>query len=87
MKLNAAEKKALLSRASHCANTVLTVRRASIVTASASDSGGITSGPNDPRFSYCYQAASAGYGRYYRGRDPEYWWYIDGDADGVVCES
>lgn len=87
MRVNAAEKQALLSRASHCANTVLTVRRASIVTASASGSGGSTSGSNDPRFSYCYQAVAAGYGPYYRGRDPEYSWYTDGDADGVVCES
>ena len=87
LKVNPAEKRALLSRASHCANTVLTVRRASIVTASTSGSGGTTSGSNDPRFSYCYQAVAAGYGPYYRGSDPEYWWYTDGDSDGVVCES
>ena len=40
----------------------------------------------DPRFSYCYQAIAAGYGPYYRGRDPEYAWYEDADHDGVVCE-
>jgi Protein of unknown function (DUF1524)/Excalibur calcium-binding domain len=90
LKVNPAEKRALLSRASHCANTVLTVRRASIVTASSGTSGtsgGATGGSNDPRFSYCYQAVAAGYGPYYRGTDPEYWWYTDGDGDGVVCES
>lgn len=40
----------------------------------------------DPRFEYCYQAIAAGYGPYYKGVDPEYYWYRDGDKDGVVCE-
>lgn len=86
LKVNPAEKRALLVRASHCTNTVLTVRRASISLASTGGSGG-AAGSTDPRFDYCYQAVAAGYGPYYRGRDPEYYWYTDGDGDGVVCES
>lgn len=41
---------------------------------------------NDPRFSTCKAAKSAGYGPYRRGVDPEYSWYRDSDNDGVVCE-
>lgn len=41
---------------------------------------------NDPKFSTCGAANAAGYGPYYKGRDPEYYWYQDRDKDGVVCE-
>ena len=44
-------------------------------------------GGTDPRFGSCREAVGAGYGPYVRGRDPEYAWYVDGDGDGVVCES
>lgn len=47
------------------------------------DSGG---GDNDPRFSTCAEAKSHGYGPYHQGEDPEYYWYIDRDNDGDVCE-
>lgn len=40
----------------------------------------------DPRYSSCTAAKSAGFGPYRRGVDPEYSWYIDRDADGIVCE-
>ncbi|GAB3760303.1 ElaB/YqjD/DUF883 family membrane-anchored ribosome-binding protein [Nocardioides ginsengisegetis] len=40
----------------------------------------------DPRFSYCYEANAAGYGPYFEGQDPEYYWYDDADNDGEVCE-
>ena len=40
----------------------------------------------DPRFPTCTAAKAAGYGPYYRGIDPEYYWYIDRDKDGIVCE-
>ena len=40
----------------------------------------------DPRFGTCAAAKAAGYGPYYRGRDPEYSWYVDRDHDGIVCE-
>jgi hypothetical protein len=87
LKVNTAEKRALLSRASRCTNVVVTVHRATVVRASAtSPAGPAPSGNNDPRFAFCYQAVAAGYGPYYRGRDPEYAWYTDGDSDGVVCE-
>lgn len=40
----------------------------------------------DPRFATCKAAKAAGYGPYYRGKDPEYSWYNDRDHDGIVCE-
>lgn len=85
LKVNRAERRALLTRASHCANVVLKVRRASI--RRTSTSGGTSSGGLDPQFDYCYQAIAAGYGPYYQGSASEYAWYTDGDSDGVVCES
>ncbi|WP_219826034.1 excalibur calcium-binding domain-containing protein [Nonomuraea typhae] len=42
--------------------------------------------PTDPRFETCEQANNAGYGPYYKGKDPECAWYEDRDGDGVVCE-
>lgn len=41
---------------------------------------------NDPRYGTCAEAKSHGYGPYYKGKDPEYYWYIDRDKDGIVCE-
>jgi hypothetical protein len=89
LKVNPREKQALLSRASHCTNTVLTVRHAVITrtTSTPTSSTTGTSGGLDRRFSYCYQAIAAGLGPYVRGRDVEYGWYTDSDSDGVVCES
>jgi hypothetical protein len=99
LKVDRAEKRALTSRALSCANVLITVRRASIATGTASAGGpstgggptgggsGGAGGGTDPRFAYCYQATAAGYGPYYQGRDPEYPWYTDSDHDGVVCES
>lgn len=40
----------------------------------------------DPRFETCKKAKAAGYGPYYEGQDPEYYWYRDADGDGIVCE-
>lgn len=40
----------------------------------------------DPRFSTCTAAKAAGYGPYYKSKDPEYYWYIDRDKDGIACE-
>ncbi len=40
----------------------------------------------DPRFGTCAAAKAAGYGPYVRGRNPEYYWYRDGDKDGIDCE-
>ena len=90
LKVDAAEKRALLSRARRCSNVILTVGRAHVTrsTTSSGSSGPTTptGGGTDPRFSYCYEAIAAGYGPYVRGRDPEYAWYTDNDSDGRVCE-
>lgn len=43
-------------------------------------------GGNDPRFGTCKEANANGYGPYRQGKDPEYYWYIDRDNDGMVCE-
>jgi hypothetical protein len=48
--------------------------------------GGTGGGGLDPKFSYCYEAQARGFGPYIRGTDPEYFWYRDGDSDGMVCE-
>ena len=40
----------------------------------------------DPRFGTCREANAHGYGPYRRGVDPEYYWYLDRDRDGWVCE-
>ena len=41
----------------------------------------------DPKFSSCAEAKRNGYNRkYVRGVDPEYYFYRDGDGDGIVCE-
>lgn len=85
LKVDRAEKRALVRRATRCRNVVVRVRKAAISTGTGGDGGG-TSGGTDPRFSYCYQAKEAGYGPYYQGKDEEYYWYTDGDSDGVVCE-
>lgn len=42
--------------------------------------------PNDHRYATCKEAKAHGLGPYYRGIDPEYYWYKDADSDGVVCE-
>lgn len=41
----------------------------------------------DPKFASCAEAKRNGYKRpYVRGINPEYYYYKDGDGDGVVCE-
>ncbi|MEV0649815.1 excalibur calcium-binding domain-containing protein [Phytomonospora sp. NPDC050363] len=42
--------------------------------------------PADPRFDNCASANEAGYGYYWMGEDPEYYWYDDEDGNGVACE-
>ncbi len=54
---------------------------------SGGSGGGSGSGSqNDPRFATCAKAKAAGYGPYYRGRDPEYDWYRDANGDGIDCQ-
>jgi hypothetical protein len=87
LNVNRSEKRALTQRGSHCANSLIKVRKAAIHTGSSGGtSGGGSTGTTDPRYDYCYEAKDAGYGPYYQGRDPEYAWYTDSDHDGVVCE-
>ena len=43
-------------------------------------------GKLDPRFDTCKEAIANGFGDYVRGVDPEYFWYRDGDKDGIACE-
>lgn len=40
----------------------------------------------DPRYDSCREARAHGYGPYYKGVDPEYYWYRDPNKDGVVCD-
>ena len=53
---------------------------------SGNSHGGASHSGTDPRFSSCSKAKAAGYGPYSRGRDAEYYWYRDGDSDGITCE-
>jgi hypothetical protein len=86
------EAQALRRSISGCRASALAVskiKRAKVSTKKPGSSGGGSGGSGgklDPRFSTCTAAKAAGYGPYYRGRDPEYKWYRDGDGDGVVCE-
>ena len=46
----------------------------------------VAPGGTDPDMGTCSAAKAAGFGPYYAGKDPEYYWYRDADDDGVVCE-
>ena len=74
------ERRALLRKARSCRNVVVKVRTAHVVRQSDTDDS------SDPRFDTCTEAKANGYGPYHAGTDPEYDWYIDGDADGIACE-
>ena len=86
LKVDRAEKRALVRRAGNCANRVVKVRQAAVSRHKSGGAGAGSGGGLDPRFDYCYEAVAHGYGPYYRKRDTEYGWYEDGDDDGVVCE-
>jgi hypothetical protein len=83
LRVDRAEKRALMRRARRCANVRLQVRKARVVTRRA---GRTRRGGTDPRFDTCAEANDHGYGNYKRGRDREYAWYTDADSDGWVCE-
>lgn len=87
-----AEKRALSRQAHRCGNRVIKVREARVRTGhkagkGGGGTGGGTTAGTDPRFDTCGDAIDHGYGPYVRNVDAEYDWYIDGDSDGVVCES
>lgn len=92
LKANPAEKTALthLPKADECGNPSIRVRLAVVKGASTgSNKGGDNKGGDsglDPRFDTCTEAKAHGYGPYYRGSDPEHYWYTDADSDGIVCE-
>ena len=87
LKVNRAERRALIRRADRCANTRVRVREARVVLRRSGGGGGTGgTGGTDPRFGTCAEANDHGYGNYVRGRDAEYDWYVDGDSDGVACE-
>ena len=86
-----AEKAALKDVAAGCDNAEVTVRLAQAGPSSggAPDQSDAPEGGSgeDPRFDTCAKATAKGYGPYRKGRDAEYDWYRDGDADGTVCDS
>lgn len=92
--VDSSEKSALLSILSGACGTkavVLPARASVSYTTTTSGSGGSTGGGGnssgtDPRYGTCTEAKSHGLGPYYRGTDPEYYWYNDRDNDGIVCE-
>lgn len=43
-------------------------------------------GDLDPHYASCKQVKAHGLGPYYRGNDPEYYWYADPDDDGINCD-
>lgn len=90
LKVDAAEKAKLTQLASVCPNTRFTTHKAVVKVGGTSSGGSTGTGGGtaglDPRFSTCTEAKAHGYGPYYQGRDPEYYWYEDRDHDGIVCE-
>ncbi len=89
------EKRDLVQKVKTCGKRALAIRPALAVRHfgatphSPTGGGGQVSGGGsgtDPRFSSCKLAKASGYGPYYRGKDPEYYWYRDGDGDGIACE-
>lgn len=41
---------------------------------------------DDPIYADCIIAHMNGYGPYFRDVDNEYWFYLDSNGDGIVCE-
>ena len=87
------ERRALQRAVKSCGNPRIALPvKATISTGGSGGGSGSGNGPGsdsgrlDPRFPTCTAAKAAGYGPYYRGSDPEYFWYRDADSDGIVCE-
>lgn len=95
LRVDGAEKDQLLTWARQAGDPRITTTKASVKdtpstgaakkSGTAKKSGGSTSSL-DPWFPTATAAKAAGYGPYYRGKDPEYAWYIDRDNDGVAVE-
>jgi hypothetical protein len=92
LSVNSEEKTKLRQLLSNCKGTMRVPPRAQTTIAtntapSSSNSGSSPSnGGTDPRFGTCGEAIASGYGPYVKGSDAEYFWYIDRDKDGSVCE-
>ncbi len=92
LSVDSREKTKLRQLLSDCKGTMKVPPRAQTTISTntvPSDSNGNSSLSNsatDPRFETCGQAIAAGYGPYTKGIDAEYFWYIDRDNDGSVCE-
>jgi len=92
LSVDSREKTKLRQLLSNCKGTMKVPPRAQTTISMntvPSDSNGNSSPSNsatDPRFETCGQAIAAGYGPYTKGIDAEYFWYIDRDKDGSVCE-
>lgn len=93
LKANGAEKRALASRAAHCKNAYLTVRKARVVTGASGGGGGTSGGTCEPGYSPCLPVVSdldcsqiPDYKKPIRvtGSDP---YRLDSDGDGWGCES
>ncbi len=92
LSVDSREKTKLRQLLSNCKGTMNIPPRAQTTTATntvPSDSNSSSNPSNsatDPRFDTCGAAIAAGYGPYIKGRDAAYFWYIDRDKDGSVCE-
>ena len=87
LSMDTSEKNFLVSEVKNCGSkaNVAAPKRATVVISTPTP----TPTPdevNDARYSSCTAAKAAGFGPYRKGIDPEYSWYIDRDADGIVCE-
>jgi hypothetical protein len=93
LSVDSAEKTFLASQLKKCGSAAKSPvpSKAKIVLGSTSGSSPSTpptsgGGGLDPRFTTCTAAKAAGYGPYYKSKDPEYYWYVDRDKDGIACE-
>jgi hypothetical protein len=91
LSVDISEKNFLVAEVKNCGAkaTVAAPKRITVIVSTPTPIATPTSTPlqaNDPRYSSCTAAKAAGFGPYKRGIDPEYSWYTDRDADGIVCE-
>jgi hypothetical protein len=92
LSVDSREKSKLRQLLSNCKGTMKIPPRAQTTTVTNTVPSNPNSNPSssnsatDPRFDTCGEAIASGYGPYTKGIDAEYFWYIDRDKDGSVCE-
>lgn len=92
LSVDSAERADLENRLKECGNRsdVEIPTKASLDIVDATSSVPVLSTPSSSltgqRYSSCTQVHAHKLGPYVRGKDPEYYWYRDGDGDGTVCE-